>query len=95
MTSVYGVTTGFGGVSRLSVYTCTERQLTSALLPSQSADTRTQDPLALQISLLEHQLCGVLPGQFDNFAMGRGMENAMPLEVVRGAMLIRVNSLSR
>ncbi|ORY75067.1 L-Aspartase-like protein [Leucosporidium creatinivorum] len=60
-----------------------------------SADTRTQDPLALQISLLEHQLCGVLPDSFDSFAMGRGLENAMPLEVVRGAMLIRVNSLSR
>jgi phenylalanine ammonia-lyase len=38
-TSVYGVTTGFGG----------------------SADTRTSDTEALQISLLEHQLCGFLP----------------------------------
>lgn len=38
-TSIYGVTTGFGG----------------------SADTRTADVEALQISLLEHQLCGFLP----------------------------------
>ncbi|SCZ90831.1 BZ3500_MvSof-1268-A1-R1_Chr1-3g02294 [Microbotryum saponariae] len=73
VTSVYGVTTGFGG----------------------SADTRTQDHLALQISLLEHQLCGVLPTSFDQFALGRGLENTLPLEVVRGAMLIRVNSLTR
>ncbi|KAK4057992.1 hypothetical protein OIO90_000731 [Microbotryomycetes sp. JL221] len=60
-----------------------------------SADTRTEDPLALQISLLEHQLCGVLPTTFDTFELGRGLENSLPLEVVRGAMLIRVNSLTR
>ncbi|KAM0793291.1 hypothetical protein ACM66B_000751 [Microbotryomycetes sp. NB124-2] len=60
-----------------------------------SADTRTEDPLALQISLLEHQLCGVLPTSFDSFELGRGLENSLPLEVVRGAMLIRVNSLTR
>lgn len=94
VTSVYGVTTGFGGVS-LESGCALLHQETDPRRSSQSADTRTQDPLALQISLLEHQLCGVLPGQFDNFAMGRGMENVMPLEVVRGAMLIRVNSLSR
>ncbi|GAA5844709.1 hypothetical protein JCM11251_007355 [Rhodosporidiobolus azoricus] len=72
-TSIYGVTTGFGG----------------------SADTRTADAHALQKALLEHQLCGVLPTSFDGFALGRGLENSLPIEVVRGAMAIRVNSLTR
>ncbi|GAA6059874.1 hypothetical protein JCM10212_007079 [Sporobolomyces blumeae] len=71
--SVYGVTTGFGG----------------------SADTRTEDPLALQKSLLEHQLCGVLPTSFNSFSIGRGLENSLPFDVVRGSMLIRANSLLR
>ncbi|GAA5918439.1 hypothetical protein JCM1841_003967 [Sporobolomyces salmonicolor] len=60
-----------------------------------SADTRTDDPLALQKSLLEHQLCGVLPTSFSGFSLGRGLENALPIEVVRGAMVIRCNSLLR
>ncbi|KAM0746878.1 phenylalanine ammonia-lyase [Meredithblackwellia eburnea MCA 4105] len=72
-TSIYGVTTGFGG----------------------SADTRTDKPLALQLALLEHQLCGVTPTSYDQLSVGRGLENTMPEEVVRGAMLIRVNSLAR
>ncbi|KAK4704308.1 phenylalanine ammonia-lyase, partial [Phenoliferia sp. Uapishka_3] len=71
-TSIYGVTTGFGG----------------------SADTRTDQPLALQLALLEHQLCGVLPIS-PELLSGRGLENCMPEEVVRGAMLIRINSLAR
>ncbi|GAA5897404.1 hypothetical protein JCM6882_001878 [Rhodosporidiobolus microsporus] len=71
--SIYGVTTGFGG----------------------SADTRTDDAHALQKALLEHQLCGVLPTSFEGFDLGRGLENSLPLEVVRGAMAIRVNSLTR
>lgn len=45
--------------------------------------------------LIEHQLCGVLPTSFDAFSLGRGLENSLPLEVVRGAMTIRVNSLTR
>lgn len=65
------------------------------LVVLQSADTRTDNARALQVSLLEMQLCGVLPGHFDNFTLGRGLENSMPLEVVRGAMVIRVNSLTR
>ncbi|KAL8286207.1 hypothetical protein RQP46_004695 [Phenoliferia psychrophenolica] len=71
-TSIYGVTTGFGG----------------------SADTRTGAHLDLQLALLEHQLSGVLPINLD-LQSGRGLENCMPEEVVRGAMLIRVNSLAR
>ncbi|BGP12540.1 hypothetical protein JCM10213_004875 [Rhodosporidiobolus nylandii] len=72
-TSIYGVTTGYGG----------------------SADTRTDDAHSLQKALIEHQLCGVLPTSFDGFSLGRGLENSLPLEVVRGAMVIRVNSLTR
>ncbi|GAA6053429.1 hypothetical protein JCM3770_005162 [Rhodotorula araucariae] len=60
-----------------------------------SADTRTEDAASLQLALLEHQLCGVLPTSFDAFHLGRGLENSLPLEVVRGAMVIRVNSLTR
>ncbi|GAA5969160.1 hypothetical protein JCM11641_007492 [Rhodosporidiobolus odoratus] len=72
-TSIYGVTTGYGG----------------------SADTRTADAHSLQKALIEHQLCGVLPTSIDGFALGRGLENSLPLEVVRGAMAIRINSLTR
>lgn len=69
-TSVYGVTTGFGG----------------------SADTRTSDTEALQLSLLEHQLCGFLPlgGDYDAMLLA-----AMPIPIVRGAMAVRVNSCVR
>ncbi|GAA5856295.1 hypothetical protein JCM8547_000857 [Rhodosporidiobolus lusitaniae] len=75
-TSIYGVTSGFGG----------------------SADTRTEDADGLQKALLEHQLSGVLPTALPStggFSIGRGLENALPLEVVRGAMAIRINSLTR
>lgn len=69
-TSIYGVTTGFGG----------------------SADTRTSDTEALQLSLLEHQLCGFLPQSGDYDAM---LLAAMPIPIVRGAMAVRVNSCVR
>jgi len=57
-----------------------------------SADTRTADTMALQVSLLEHQLCGVLPGGTSYEQM---LIKAMPIPIVKGAMLVRVNSLSR
>ena len=61
-----------------------------------SCKKRTADvPTLYDCSLLEHQLCGVLPTSMDGFALGRGLENSLPLEVVRGAMTIRVNSLTR
>lgn len=69
-TSIYGVTTGFGG----------------------SADTRTSDTEALQISLLEHQLCGFLPVEPSYETM---LLYAMPIPIVRGAMAVRVNSCVR
>lgn len=60
-----------------------------------SADTRTEDAVSLQKALIEHQLCGVTPTSISSFSVGRGLENTLPLEVVRGAMVIRVNSLTR
>ncbi|GAA5997375.1 uncharacterized protein JCM10292_000216 [Rhodotorula paludigena] len=60
-----------------------------------SADTRTEDAVSLQKALIEHQLCGVTPTSVSSFSVGRGLENTLPLEVVRGAMVIRVNSLTR
>lgn len=76
-TSVYGLSTGFGG----------------------SADTRTDKPLLLGHALLQHQHAGVLPTSdkqpevlpiLDPLA-----STAMPEAWVRGAMLIRMNSLVR
>lgn len=55
-----------------------------------SAETRTEKVNALQISLLEHQAAGILPVN-----VTFGGDNMMPEEVVRGAMIIRVNSLTR
>lgn len=76
-TSVYGVSTGFGG----------------------SADTRTDQPLVLGHALLQHQHAGVLPSSNDvlkalplSDPLG---SSSMPEAWVRGAMLVRLNSLIR
>ncbi|CAL3965247.1 unnamed protein product [Diplocarpon coronariae] len=86
--SVYGVTTGFGG----------------------SADTSTTAADTLQVALLQMQLCAVLPlaerdgGDADTgvcpdqISCSDGDELAklaMPQSWVRGAMLVRCNSLLR
>ena len=57
-----------------------------------SADTRTGETMALQVSLLETLLCGFLPssGSYEDMTL-----HAMPRHIVRGAMLIRINSLAR
>lgn len=65
-----------------------------------SADTRTDAPNSLQISLLEHQLAGVLPrppvaSSPLVFDVTDAAALAMPEAIVRGAMLIRINSLVR
>ncbi|KIY73137.1 phenylalanine ammonia-lyase [Cylindrobasidium torrendii FP15055 ss-10] len=76
-TSVYGVSTGFGG----------------------SADTRTDKPLQLQQALLQHQHVGVLPSSSQSLDIRPLMDpmaaTSMPESWVRGAMLIRMNSLIR
>ncbi|EKM50738.1 uncharacterized protein PHACADRAFT_213633 [Phanerochaete carnosa HHB-10118-sp] len=65
-----------------------------------SADTRSNDPLLLGNALLQHQQAGVLPSQ--NEAPLRALPlgdplatTSMPEAWVRGAILIRMNSLIR
>ncbi|CCL99198.1 uncharacterized protein FIBRA_01213 [Fibroporia radiculosa] len=77
-TSVYGVSTGFGG----------------------SADTRTGDPIMLGHALLQHQHTGVLPSQMTNPIpvlplLDPLTSTSMPESWVRGAIIIRMNSLIR
>ncbi|KZT23553.1 phenylalanine ammonia-lyase [Neolentinus lepideus HHB14362 ss-1] len=76
-TSVYGVSTGFGG----------------------SADTRTNDTLALGSALLQHQQSGVLPSSMNALSALPLSDplttTSMPEAWVRGAILIRINSLVR
>ncbi|KAH9821321.1 phenylalanine ammonia-lyase [Melampsora americana] len=80
--SVYGVTTGFGA----------------------AANTRTSDVEALQVSILEHLLAGVHGfenqdlTQFNSISSDLNQPlnlNTMPESIVRGAILIRLNSLTR
>lgn len=75
-TSVYGLSTGFGG----------------------SADTRTDKPLLLGHALLQHQHYGILPSstnQLPVLPLRDPLATSMPEAWVRGAMLIRMNSLIR
>ncbi|KAF9464991.1 L-Aspartase-like protein [Collybia nuda] len=76
-TSVYGLSTGFGG----------------------SADTRTDQPLLLGHALLQHQHSGVLPSSAAPLdvlpLLDPSSSTSMPESWVRGAMLIRMNSLIR
>ncbi|KAG6845879.1 hypothetical protein H0H87_000685 [Tephrocybe sp. NHM501043] len=76
-TSVYGLSTGFGG----------------------SADTRTDQPLLLGTALLQHQHTGVLPSAAKPLdvlpLLDPSSSLSMPEAWVRGAMLIRMNSLIR
>ncbi|KAJ7783266.1 L-Aspartase-like protein [Mycena metata] len=76
-TSVYGLSTGFGG----------------------SADTRTDKPILLGHALLQHQHSGVLPSSQDVLSLlpllDPGSSTSMPESWVRGAILIRMNSLIR
>ncbi|RDB25036.1 Phenylalanine ammonia-lyase [Hypsizygus marmoreus] len=76
-TSVYGLSTGFGG----------------------SADTRTDQPLLLGHALLQHQHTGVLPSSTKPLEvlplLDPTSSTSMPEAWVRGAMLIRMNSLIR
>ncbi|KAG6915457.1 hypothetical protein DXG01_011361 [Tephrocybe rancida] len=76
-TSVYGLSTGFGG----------------------SADTRTDEPLLLGTALLQHQHTGILPSSSQPLdvlpLLDPSSSTSMPEAWVRGAMLIRMNSLIR
>ncbi|KAJ2928292.1 hypothetical protein H1R20_g8793, partial [Candolleomyces eurysporus] len=76
-TSVYGVSTGFGG----------------------SATTRTDEPILLGNALLQHQHSGVLPSSTKKLEalplLDPIASTSMPESWVRGAILIRMNSLIR
>ncbi|TFK74010.1 phenylalanine ammonia-lyase [Pluteus cervinus] len=77
-TSVYGVSTGFGG----------------------SADTRTDNPILLGHALLQHQHAGILPSDptvpLSVLPLLDPLNSSsMPEAWVRGAILIRMNSLIR
>ncbi|KAM5543889.1 hypothetical protein V8D89_002506 [Ganoderma adspersum] len=65
-----------------------------------SADTRTSDPLTLGLALFQHQHCGVLPSDVDYVPAALPLldpltSTSMPESWVRGAILIRMNSLIR
>jgi hypothetical protein len=65
-----------------------------------AADTRTNDPLQLGHALLQHQQTGVLPSQTETplSALPLGdpiATTSMPEAWVRGAILVRLNSLIR
>ncbi|KXN85379.1 Phenylalanine ammonia-lyase [Leucoagaricus sp. SymC.cos] len=76
-TSVYGLSTGFGG----------------------SADTRTDQPLLLGHALLQHQHVGILPTSEEPPERLPLLDpctvTTMPESWVRGAILVRMNSLIR
>jgi phenylalanine ammonia-lyase len=96
--SVYGVSTGFGGSGMSSPLvpfppTCDS----SARLFE--ADTRTPNTLALGSALLQHQHSGVLPSSTDVLPslplLDPLASTSMPESWVRGAILVRINSLIR
>ncbi|KAH9942216.1 phenylalanine ammonia-lyase [Epithele typhae] len=65
-----------------------------------SADTRTNDPLALGMALFQHQHSGVLPSDCESAPVALPLldpltSTSMPESWVRGAILIRMNSLIR
>ncbi|EJF57511.1 phenylalanine ammonia-lyase [Dichomitus squalens LYAD-421 SS1] len=65
-----------------------------------SADTRTSDPLTLGLALFQHQQCGVLPSDTVSAPVALPLldpltSTSMPEAWVRGAILIRMNSLIR
>lgn len=72
----------------------------SWILTTCPADTRTSDPLALGHALLQHQQVGVLPSQTEEALSVLPLSDplvstSMPEAWVRGAILIRMNSLIR
>jgi phenylalanine ammonia-lyase len=92
--SVYGVSTGYGGSGEfisVSPRCC--------LLNYEPADTRSDDPLRLGSALLQHQHTGVISTTGSESGVLPLMDplasTSMPESWVRGAMVIRMNSLIR
>lgn len=101
--SVYGVSTGFGGsgtCTAMSDHRVNVSAHATLISLSLAADTRTNDPLQLGHALLQHQQTGVLPSQTEAplsaLPLGDPLATtSMPEAWVRGAILIRMNSLIR
>ena len=93
--SVYGVSTGYGGSGKLTLINHFSSAADSIL--SSTADTRTDDPLRLGNALLQHQHAGVISTEEgDSLPLLDPLNNSsMPESWVRGAILIRMNSLIR
>ena len=64
-----------------------------------TADTRTPNPLALGNALLQHQHAGILPSSTNVLPslplLDPTASTSMPESWVRGAILVRINSLIR
>ncbi|CAL1711337.1 unnamed protein product [Somion occarium] len=65
-----------------------------------SADTRTNDPITLGHALLQHQQTGILPSDTASASAALPLSDplatsSMPESWVRGAILVRINSLIR
>jgi phenylalanine ammonia-lyase len=92
--SVYGVSTGFGGSGKPN-YGC-PFNFSFMTLP---ADTRTPNTLALGNALLQHQHAGILPSSTNVLPslplLDPVASTSMPESWVRGAILVRINSLIR
>jgi phenylalanine ammonia-lyase len=95
--SVYGVSTGFGGSGKSFPRIFVSRLLTHYILVA--ADTRTPNTLALGNALLQHQHAGILPSSTDVLPslplLDPLASTSMPESWVRGAILVRINSLIR
>jgi len=98
--SVYGVSTGFGGSGEpfppVSLFRLVTHQRVCFFF---EADTRTPNTLALGSALLQHQHSGVLPSSTDVLPslplLDPLASTSMPESWVRGAILVRINSLIR
>ena len=96
--SVYGVSTGYGGSGEYRPLTLDDSfSCTADPIAPSTADTRTDDPLRLGSALLQHQHYGVISTEEgDSLPLLDPLSNTtMPESWVRGAILIRMNSLIR
>jgi hypothetical protein len=96
--SVYGVSTGYGGSGEYRPLEFNgSLSRTANLSVSYAADTRTDDPLRLGSALLQHQHYGVISTEEgDSLPLLDPLNHtSMPESWVRGAILIRMNSLIR
>ena len=96
---MYGVSTGYGGSGeyRPPWQSPADPFLHAANLITSTADTRTDDPLRLGNALLQHQHAGVISTEEgDSLPLLDPLNHSsMPESWVRGAILIRMNSLIR